>query len=155
MLICRIKTDQTNLLETLSFQPTMQFKCVQKESLKSMKNGCIQYWFCWFGNYGELAFCLNQIKTNIVIYIYACVYMGVSILYPLSGSYINRPREQTTVTFCKYRLFFVWDLCAHIRFFRACLQRDEGRVEGIHLPAPPHPIPTARQLRPRGPTASS
>ena len=75
--------------------------------------------------------------------------MGVSILYPLSGSYINRPREQTTVTFCKYRVCFVLELYAHIRFFRACLQRDEGMVEGIHLSAPPYPIPTARQLRSR------
>ena len=47
--------------------------------------------------------------------------MGVSILYPLSGSYINRPREQTTVTFCKYRLIFVLDLYAHISFFSGLL----------------------------------
>ena len=40
--------------ETLSFQPTMQFKHVQYKSPKSIKSWF--FWFCWFGICGKVGF---------------------------------------------------------------------------------------------------
>ena len=53
------------------FWPNIPFECVQHKSLKSRNK--MLYRLRWFGNYGELASSLSQVKPYIVIYIDMCI----------------------------------------------------------------------------------
>ena len=71
------QTNRTNVWETSSFWLNIPFECVQHNLLhKSLKSrNKMLYRLRWFGNYGEFASSLSQVKPYIVIYIYRHVYI--------------------------------------------------------------------------------
>ena len=77
------QTNRTNVWETSSFWLNIPFECVQHNLLhKSLKSrNKMLYRLRWFGNYGEFASSLSQVKPYIVIYIYIdmCIYICTQV----------------------------------------------------------------------------